>query len=171
MRPKPVPTPVESMIAQSDIAQDQELFTCYLGSWRDTEDIDKGESFYTFGYIDEHVLARCGATQPYYVPVDSSGGFWQFSSPSACINGSTIVRSDDTAIADTGTSLALVSDTLCRAIYAAIPGATYDWTSQGWIFPIGVPAEQLPTISFAVGTKQFVVQKEDLGFASVGGGM
>ncbi|KAI4614398.1 hypothetical protein J4E83_007051 [Alternaria metachromatica] len=75
VKPKKVATPVESMISQSDIPTSSELFTCYLGSWRDTSDLDAGESFYTFGYIDETVLSRCGVSEPHYVPIDSSRGF------------------------------------------------------------------------------------------------
>ena len=63
------------MISQSDIPSSSELFTCYLGSWRDTTDLDAGESFYTFGYIDDTVLRRCGVSEPHYVPIDSSRGF------------------------------------------------------------------------------------------------
>jgi hypothetical protein len=39
------------------------------------------------------------------------------------------------------------------------------------VFPIGTPVEKLPKVTFAVGDKQFEVQKEDLGFAKVGSGM
>ena len=65
---------------------------------------------------------------------------------------------------DTGTTLALVSDTICQAIYNAIPGATYDQASQGYIFPDNLTADQLPVVTFAIGDQQFTVQKEDLGF-------
>ena len=68
-------TPPTQMISQSDIPTSSELFTCYLGSWRDTADADHGESFYTFGYIDDTVLRRCGVSEPHYVPIDSSRGF------------------------------------------------------------------------------------------------
>lgn len=152
------------MILQDDITEDAELFTCYLGSWRDKNEDDNGESFYTFGYIDQDVIARCG-TPPYYVPIDTSKGFWQFSSPSATVNGTKIPREGNTAIADTGTTLALVSDDLCKAIYAAIPGAFFDTKNQGWTFPIGTPVAKLPKVTFAVGERQIEVQKEDLGFA------
>lgn len=158
-------------MTQDDIVEDQELFTCYLGSWRDKDEIDKGESFYTFGYIDQEVLDRCGVKEPHYVGIDTTKGFWQFASPSASINGKTIDRGPNTAIADTGTTLALVSDELCKQIYEVIPDAKFDEKNQGWVFPIGTPIKKLPTITFAVGDKQFEVQKEDLGFARVGGGM
>lgn len=158
-------------MTQDDIVEDQELFTCYLGSWRDKDEIDKGESFYTFGYIDQEVLDRCGVKEPHYVGIDTTKGFWQFASPSASINGKIIDRGPNTAIADTGTTLALVSDELCKRIYEVIPDAKFDEKNQGWVFPIGTPIKKLPTITFAVGDKQFEVQKEDLGFARVGGGM
>ena len=162
--PRPVKTPVENMIAQSDIPQTMELFTAKLGSWRDANEPDKGESFYTFGYIDQATVTAAGQ-DPYYTPVDSSQGFWSFDSQSATVNGTAIDRTGNTAIADTGTTLALVDDATCQAIYDAIPGATYDSASQGFIFPDNTTADQLPVVTFAVGEKQFAVQKEDLGFA------
>ncbi|KAH7136027.1 aspartic proteinase precursor [Dendryphion nanum] len=167
VKPKAVATPVENMIAQKDIPTEQELFTCYLGSWRDKEDIDKGESFFTFGYIDQDVIKRCGGVEPHYVPIDTSKGFWQFKSESAIVNGQTIKRPGNTAIADTGTTLALVDDITCKAIYGAIPGGKFEKKYQGWIFPVNTPENNLPKITFAVGDKQFEVQKEDFGFAKV----
>ncbi|MCJ1335251.1 hypothetical protein MMC09_000519 [Bachmanniomyces sp. S44760] len=137
--PKPVETPVENMISQDDIPKDTELFTANLGSWRDANDPDKGQSFYTFG-------------------------FWMFDSTSATVNGKSINRTGNTAIADTGTTLALGDDATCTAIYDVIPGSTYDSTQQGYIFPYSVTADQLPVVTFAVGGKQFAVQKEDVAF-------
>ncbi|KAL6721408.1 hypothetical protein ACLMJK_000511 [Lecanora helva] len=166
--PQQVDTPVENMISQNDIPKTSELFTAYLGSVKDTNDPDKGQSFYTFGYIDQDAL---GGQTPYYTPIDNSQGFWMFDSTSAVVAGKTIQRSGNTAIADTGTTLALIDDATCEAIYNAIPGGKYDSTQQGYIFPASTTADQLPVVSFAVGGKQFVVQKEDLGFADAGNGM
>jgi hypothetical protein len=157
-------------IKQHDISPGQELFTCYLGSWRDATDLDRGASFYTFGYIDADVVARCGV-HVHYAPVDASRGFWQFASSFASINDALVTRPGNTAIADTGTSLALVSDDVCVAMYAAIPGAIFDAKVQGWVYPVDTALADLPDVRFAVGEKLFAVQKEDLGFAGVGGGM
>ncbi len=168
VKPEAVQTPVENMIAQSDIPKTSELFTAYLGSVKDTADPDKGKSFYTFGYIDQAAL---GGQTPYYTPVDKSQGFWMFNSTSAVVAGKTVQRSGNTAIADTGTTLALVDDATCEAIYKAIPGGKYDSTQQGYIFPASTTADQLPVVTFAVGDQQFPVQKEDLGFADAGNGM
>ncbi|TVY64292.1 Aspergillopepsin-1 [Lachnellula suecica] len=168
--PTPVATPVENMISEQDIPQTAELFTAYLGSWRDASEPDKGESFYTFGYIDQDTVTATGQ-EISYTPVDNSQGFWMFDSASSTVNGKAIAQSGNTAIADTGTTLALVSDAVCSAIYAAIPGATYDQSQQGWTYPSSTTADALPVVTFAVGDKQFAVQKEDLGFADAGNGM
>jgi hypothetical protein len=156
------------MITQQDIPSDAELFTANLGSWRDADEPDKGASFYTFGYIDKDVV---GDQEIYYTPVDNSQGFWMFDSTSATVNGQSIEQSGNQAIADTGTTLALVSDEVCEAIYKAIPGSTYDDQQQGYVFPSNTSADDLPVVTFAVGGKQFAVQKEDLGFADAGNGM
>lgn len=166
--PTPVKTPVENMIAQEDIPSSAELFTANLGSWRDADEADKGVSFYTFGYIDKDVV---GDQEIYYTPIDNSQGFWMFDSTSATVNGKTINQSGNQAIADTGTTLALVSDETCEAIYNAIPNSTYDEQQQGYVFPSNTSADDLPVVTFAVGGKQFAVQKEDLGFADAGNGM
>jgi len=168
--PTPVQTPVENMITEKDIPASAELFTAKLGSWRDANEPDKGESFYTFGYIDDATVKASGQ-EVAYTPIDNSQGFWMFESTSATVNGQTVSQSGNTAIADTGTTLALVSDDTCKAIYDAIPGSTYDEANQGYVFPSNTTADKLPVVTFAVGDTQFAVQKEDLGFADAGNGM
>jgi len=166
--PNPVETPVANMISQGDIPSTSGLFTAALGSWRDASDPDKGASFYTFGEIDTATVNNQTIS---YTPVDNSQGFWMVDSASATVNGKSVAEANNTAIIDTGTTLALVSDTTVKAIYAAIPGSKYDSTQQGYVFPSSTTAAQLPTVTFAVGTKQFEIQKEDLSFADAGNGM
>lgn len=158
------------MITQDDIPQSAELFTAYLGSWREDSSTANGASFYTFGYIDQDIVSASD-TSIHYTPVDNSQGFWMFNSTTATVNGQTVNRSGNTAIADTGTTLALVDDATCQAIYGAIPGAKIDETQQGWVFPDTVTIDQLPTVGFDVGGKTFYIQKEDLSFVSAGNGM
>lgn len=170
VKPTAVKTPVENMIAQSDISADMELFTAYLGSWRDVGEPDQGKSFYTFGYIDQNTIAATGQ-QIAYTPVDNSQGFWMFDSSTYSINGQSFPQPGNTAIADTGTTLMLCSDTFVDAVYNAIPGATYDSQNQGYIFPANTTADQLPVVTVAVGDNQYTIQKEDLSFADAGNGM
>lgn len=169
VKPKAVKTAVENMIEQEDIDNGEQLFTCYLGSWRDADE-DCGGGFFTFGYIDEQIVRRCGR-EVHYVPVDPSKGFWQFKSESATVNGRVVGRVANTVIVDTGTTLALVSDRLCEAIYGAVPGAVFDARQHGWVFPVDTPVNALPRVTLAVGDQQFEIQREDFGFAGCGGGM
>jgi len=126
-----------------------------------------------FRYIDQDVLTSANVTadQIHYTPVDNSQGFWMFPSTSTTVNGQTITQSSNTAIADTGTTLALVSDEVCAAIYKAIPGGKLDSQQQGYVFPASVTADQLPVVQFDVGGQLFTLQKEDLSFADAGNGM
>jgi hypothetical protein len=180
--PTPQKTPVDNIIAQKSAKE--QLFTAYLGSWRDTDEADKGDlteshwpgwsssqSFYTFGFIDQDALKASGASSPNYADVDSSQGFWQIASASATINGQTVTRSNNTSIMDTGTTLCLVDDSLVQAVYKVIPGAKYDQQSQGYIFPSTTSADDLPAVTLAIGDTQVAFQKEDLGFADAGNGM
>ncbi|KAL2071627.1 hypothetical protein VTL71DRAFT_12862 [Oculimacula yallundae] len=169
VKPKRALTPVENMIAQEDIPATAELFTAKLGSWRDANEPDHGEGFYTFGFIDKATVDASGQ-DIYYTPVDSSQGFWTVDSASAVINGKQVSQPGNTAIMDTGTTLALVSDAVCEAVYGAIKGATYDKENQGWVYPSNTTVDQLPDVTIAIGEKQFIIQKEDLGFVDVGNG-
>lgn len=156
----PQPTPVTNMITQKDIPAGAELFTSAFYSTRDAN----ATSFYTFGYIDQDLVTASGK-QIAWTPIDNSQGFWMFPSTSVVINGKTTTVANNTAIADTGTTLALLSDTVVKALYAQIPGATYSSTQAGYIFPNTVTVDQLPTFTVAVGDTQFTIQKEDLIFA------
>ncbi|KAI0433549.1 eukaryotic aspartyl protease [Xylaria sp. FL1042] len=161
-RADPQATPVENMIKQEDIPKEAALFTSALYSSRDNGVTSK--SFYTFGYIDQDLVKKSGE-DIHWVEVDKSDGFWAISSESASVNGESIPTSSNMAIADTGTTLALMSDDVVDALYAQIPGATYDWSNQGYIFPIEVTVEDLPEFKVAIGDKEFLIQKEDLAFA------
>ncbi|KAI1823418.1 eukaryotic aspartyl protease [Xylaria intraflava] len=160
-RPDPQATPVENMIKQKDIPAQAELFTSAFYS---TRDAGSPTSFYTFGYIDEDLVKNSGE-EIHWVNVDNSDGFWAFPSNAVSINGKSIPTSYNTAIADTGTTLMLVADYIVDALYAHIPGAKYDWSNQGYIFPLGVTAEDLPDFKVAIGDKLFLVQKEDIAFS------
>lgn len=164
--PLPVATPPENLAAQGNIPQDKQLFTAYLSSYRDATDRDH-KSFYTFGFIDQKALRGQAV---HYAFVDNSQGLWQFPSSTASIGDRQVVRFDNTAVADTGSSLALIDDSICAVIYDAIPGARYNPDVQGYVFPTNSTLDQLPVVKFAVGDQEFAVQKEDLAYADAGEG-
>ncbi|KAK4219572.1 hypothetical protein QBC37DRAFT_477657 [Rhypophila decipiens] len=165
-KPDPQPTPVDNMIKQHDIPKNSELFTVAFWSSRD-EEHDK--SFYTFGWID-HDLVKKSGEEIAWADIDNSEGFWTFKSESVTIAGETLDLSGNTAIADTGTTLALVSDKVCEALYNKIKGSEYSSEYQGYLIPDDIKDEDLPKFTVAVGDKQFMIQKEDLLFAPAGKG-
>jgi hypothetical protein len=160
VRPEPVATPIENMILQDDIPPEAELFTSWMGNKLEP-------SFFTFGYIDEKALQ---SQQPTYAPLDNSQGSWLFESSVASINGKQYDRSGNKAIADTGTTLCLVGDSLCERIYSAIPGAKQSSTQQGWVFPTPADLNTLPKIALSVGNALFLIKPTDFAFQDLGDG-
>jgi hypothetical protein len=158
-----VHTPVQNLALQPNVPPGAQLFTAYLTNYH-----DKVAPVYTFGYIDQQLVA--GGTIE-YAPVDTSHGFWQFPSIYSEVNGTRIPLIGNTAIADTGTTLALVDDATCKLIYAAIPGGCYNSTVGAYVFPASVPTESLPVVTFAFGDHPFTVHKKDLAFADAGQGL
>ena len=160
--PDPQNTPMENMMSQGDVPKDAQVFTCALYSVRDGDDNSESkESFYTFGFIDSDLVKSSGQDIT-WIDIETRRGFWEFSSPTVSINGHTIKRSNNYAIADTGTTLALMSDEVCEALYKAIKGATYSNKYMGWVVPTSVTLDDLPEFKIGVGRNEFVIQKEDL---------
>lgn len=153
------------MITQGDIPADMALWSVYLGSVKDQNDPDEGKSFFTFGEIDQSVV-KASKQEIGWTPVDNSQGFWMFPSESATINGKTISMSGNQAIADTGTTLMLVSDQFCQALYSSIEGATYDQQQGGWLIPADDVAQR-PKVVVAVGNNSITIEKEQLGWAPI----
>lgn len=160
IKPEPVSTPVENMILQKDIPPTAELFTAWLGN--------KSEhSFFTFGYIDRTALED---QKPTYTPIQTDEGFWMFDSCLASINDGFYDRSGNRAMADTGTTLCLVGDTLCERIYSEIEGAFYNYHQQGWVFPTTSDLSTLPKIALSVGDKLFQIKPGDFAFQDLNDG-
>ncbi|KAJ7121952.1 acid protease [Mycena crocata] len=143
--PKPVKTPVQNMIDQKIIAKP--LFTVKL---------DRGDNagFYSFGEIDTTVTSNPIT----YTPVDNSRGFWMVPSTSYTLNGKTIERTDNTAILDTGTTLALIDDEAVSEIYGAIEGAKFDQNQGGWMYPA---SSKVPDVAFAIGDTMYTLNAVD----------
>ncbi|CAK7233635.1 hypothetical protein SBRCBS47491_008679 [Sporothrix bragantina] len=152
--PKPQKNPMENLVESKILPQGHQFFTSCLYSDRDAGK----DSFYTFGYIDSQFADKDIA----WANIDKSSGWWQFQSTSNTVGGQKFQHPGNTAIADTGTSLCLISDDTCKALYASIPGAKYDNDSQGWLIPTTVTVDQLPSVKIAVGDTDFEIQPEDL---------
>jgi len=76
--------------------------------------------------------------------------------------------SGNTAIADTGTTLVLLDDVACKAIYSTIPGSKLDNAQGGWVFPTNFAS--LPDISLSVAGTFYTIPGEDLAFSEADNG-
>lgn len=161
VKPSAVATPMQNLMQQGVVAKDRQLFTAYL-----TNSNDDVAPCYTFGYIDDKLLD--GQTI-HWTQVDNAQGFWQISSTSTQINGTRVESANGTAVMDTGTTLALLDDKTCAAIYAAIPGAVQDKNIGGWVFPAS-SVDHLPSVWIDIGGQMCLLHNEDLSFCPVGDG-
>lgn len=126
---------------------------------------DLGANTYEFGTIDSSKYTG----DVHFTTIDSSMGFWQFSSPSYSVGGKTSACSTcDPAIADTGTSLIIMDDDIVTAYYQQVSGASLDQTQGGYVFPCGTI---LPQFGIAIGS-DFVatVEGTDMSYAEVSQG-
>ncbi|KAI8947204.1 eukaryotic aspartyl protease [Xylaria longipes] len=119
---------------------------------------------YNFGFIDTTEFTG----QITYTSVNTSAGFWQFTSQGFKVGDSnTMIASTHEAIADTGTTLMLVPDNIAAAYYAQVPGAVNAaQTAGGYVFPCSTT---LPSYTAVIGPYQAVIPGELINFAPVDG--
>ncbi|KAJ5121647.1 Peptidase aspartic catalytic [Penicillium bovifimosum] len=118
---------------------DEPVFTVRL--------LSNGVGEYEFGTIDKTKYSGTLVN----VSVDSSNGFWEFSSAQYAIGGGAFhtITQAPSAIADTGTSLMMVSPEVAEAYYQQVDGAIFANNANGYIFPC---TSSLPTLSVAIGS-------------------
>ncbi|KAF5859364.1 hypothetical protein ETB97_002924 [Aspergillus alliaceus] len=123
-----------------------------------------GVGEYEFGMLDHDKYQGDIAN----VSVDSSGGFWLFKASQFAVGDGPLqdIKENPTAIADTGTSLMLLSQEVVDAYYAEVHGAIYTSSAGGYIYPCNV---SLPGLSIAVGSNHLATVPGNLiNFSEVG---
>ncbi len=126
-----------------------------------TVDLRKGApGTYDFGFVDD--AKHTGAVT--YVNVDSSQGFWTFTSSGYAIGGGALSRSSIRGIADTGTTLLYLPDSIVNSYYRTVQGAKNDQQQGGYTYPC---AANLPNISFKIGSYTAVVPGNYITYAPV----
>ncbi|QKX54592.1 uncharacterized protein TRUGW13939_01680 [Talaromyces rugulosus] len=119
---------------------------------------------YDFGFADDSKYTGDIA----YTDVDDSEGFWSFTADGYSIGSSSeeaVFASESlTGIADTGTTLLLLDDTVVDAYYKKVDGAKYDSTQGGYVFPSSTTP---PDLSFKIGDYTATIPGEYIGFAAV----
>lgn len=126
-----------------------------------TADLKKGTpGTYDFGYIDSS--KHTGSIT--YTPVNTANGFWEFTGSGYAVGTGSFKKLSIDAIADTGTTLLLVPDSVVSAYYAKVSGATYDNSQGGYVFPCSAT---LPSFTFGVGSYRGVIPGSYINYAPV----
>lgn len=116
-----------------------------------TVDLKKGSpGTFSFGFIDDTKYTGEIA----YVPVNDGKGFWEFTSNGFAVGGGSFTSTSIEAIADTGTTLLYLPDSVVDAYYAGVSSASYNPQQGGYTFPCGTT---LPSISLGIGSYDAVV--------------
>ncbi|KAK1964590.1 secreted aspartic proteinase precursor [Colletotrichum sublineola] len=115
---------------------------------------------YNFGYIDK--AAYTGSIT--YTSVDDSQGFWQFTSSGYQVGSNSFVSKSVSGIADTGTTLLLLPDSIVSAYYSKISGAKYDSSQGGYVFPCST---SVPSFTFGVGSSRITIPSNYMNYAPV----
>ncbi|KAL7620641.1 hypothetical protein AAE478_009636 [Parahypoxylon ruwenzoriense] len=118
---------------------------------------------YNFGFIDSTEFTG----QITFVPVNSSSGFWQFTSEGYAVANSGFISAPHEAIADTGTTLLLLPQEIADAYYSQVQGAVNDVRGVGgYVFPCSAT---LPDYTAMIGEHQGVIPGDFINFAPVDG--
>ncbi|EED16180.1 aspartic endopeptidase Pep1/aspergillopepsin F [Talaromyces stipitatus ATCC 10500] len=115
---------------------------------------------YDFGFIDKSKYKGSLA----YTNVDNSQGFWQFTADGYSIGGSG-GGSSFSAIADTGTTLVLLDDSIVDEYYSQVQGAQNDSSQGGYVFDCSA---DLPDFGVQIGDYTAVIPGKYINYASTG---
>ncbi|KAM5349850.1 hypothetical protein ACJ41O_006355 [Fusarium nematophilum] len=118
---------------------------------------------YNFGFIDSSAYTGSIA----YTAVDSSDGWWTFTSSGYAVGSASIGGGSITGIADTGTTLLLLPTSVNRAYYAKVSGARFDSSLSAYVFSCSA---KLPSFSFAVGGSTITIPASYMNYAPVSEG-
>jgi hypothetical protein len=98
--------------------------------------------------------------------VNNANGFWEFTGAGYAVGSGAFVTSSIDAIADTGTTLLLMDDSIVSAYYAKVSGASYDSTQGGYTFPCSAT---LPSFTLGIGSYKAVVPGTYMNYAPATG--
>lgn len=117
---------------------------------------------YEFGRIDNTKFTGELA----WIPVNTAMGFWQFTTSAFSVgNGQAMRVAPAQAIADTGTTLMLVSQAVANAYYSQVQGARDDPNAGGVTFPCNT---FLPDLFVDVGGRYMArIKGDDIRFAQI----
>ncbi|KUI63414.1 Endothiapepsin [Cytospora mali] len=112
---------------------------------------------YNFGFIDSKVYKGDIA----YTPVSSAQGFWEFTSTGYSVGSGSFETTSIDGIADTGTTLLYLPDSVVEEYWAQVSGAELDNSVGGYTFPCGAT---LPSFTYGVESTKIVIPGEYIDF-------
>lgn len=118
---------------------------------------------YNFGFIDDS--AYTGALT--YTDVDSSQGFWEFTSTGYAVGSGSFKSTSIDGIADTGTTLLYLPAAVVKAYYAQISGSENSASLGGYVFPCSVTP---PSFTFGVESATITIPGDYIDFGPVSTG-
>ncbi|KAK5090459.1 hypothetical protein LTR05_000631 [Lithohypha guttulata] len=140
VQPKPQTTWFDTAAAQGLFAKS--LFTV---------DLKQGApGTYDFGYIDSSKYTG----KITYTDINESQGFWEFTGTGYGVGDGNFQEQDIDAIADTGTTLLLMDDSIVEDYYSQVDGAEVDQQQGGYVFPCSA---QLPDMILGIGSGQATI--------------
>ncbi len=98
--------------------------------------------------------------------MDSSQGFWQWTSPAYAIGSGSKTSTSVNGIADTGTTLLLLPTKVVTAYYKQVKGSKYDNSQGGYTFPCSTTP---PDFSYYVGSSKITIPGSYINFAPASG--
>ena len=117
---------------------------------------------YDFGYIDDSKYTG----EITYTDINTSQGFWEFTGTGYGVGSGNFQEQDIDAIADTGTTLLLMDDSIVEAYYAQVDGSEMDQSQGGYVFPCSA---DLPDFVLGIGNGQSTIPGSLMSLGSVGG--
>lgn len=117
---------------------------------------------YNFGYVN--AAEHTGAIQ--YSYVDGTSAYWRFVPTGYRVGGGAYAAAPWAAIADTGTTLLLLPESIASAYWAEVAGSYYDAAWAAVLFPC---SSALPDFTFGIGNYRGLVPARYINYGSVDG--
>src|SRR3954453_440575 len=102
-----------------------------------------------------------------YTPVNTSPGYWTFTSSGYKVGTGSFTSTSITGIADTGTTLLYLPTTIVRAYYAQVSGSSNSNTYGGYVYPC---SRTLPSFTFGVGSARITIPGTFMNYGPVATG-
>ncbi|KAI1332445.1 secreted aspartic proteinase precursor [Xylariaceae sp. FL0255] len=118
---------------------------------------------FDFGYID--TTRYTGSIS--YASISESQGFWEFDASGYAVGSGSFVSTTIDGIADTGTTLVYLPDSVVSAYYKSVSGAKNSNTYGGYVFSCSAT---LPSFTFGVGSGRITIPASYINFGPVESG-